>query len=90
MSDMSSPNHALDSPVSDDYSTVSAGVLDTNSISGIAGGDVLTSNFKSNYQIQLILKIHKKEIIVYQLIINWKKRSNRSIESLFDFSSNEY
>jgi hypothetical protein len=74
MSDMSSPNHALDSPVSDDYSTVSAGVLDTNSISGIAGGDVLTSNFKSNYQIQLILKIHKKEIIVYQLIINWKKK----------------
>jgi hypothetical protein len=74
MSDMSSPNHALDSPVSDDYSTVSAGVLDTNSISGIAGGDVLTSNFKSNYQIQLILKIHKKEIIVYHLIINWKKK----------------
>lgn len=71
---MSSPNHALDSPVSDDYSTVSAGVLDTNSISGIAGGDVLTSNFKSNYQIQLILKIHKKEIIVYHLIINWKKK----------------
>jgi hypothetical protein len=51
MSDMSSPNHALDSPVSDDYSTVSTSVLDTNSIGGIAGGDGLPSNFKSNYQL---------------------------------------
>jgi hypothetical protein len=48
MSDMSSPNHALDSPVSDDYSTVSTSVLDTNSIGGIAGGDGLPSNFKNN------------------------------------------
>jgi hypothetical protein len=48
MSDMSSPNHALDSPMSDDYSTASTGVLDTNSLSGIVSGDVLTSHFKSN------------------------------------------
>ncbi len=46
---MSSPNHTLDSPVSDDYSTASTGVLDTNSISGIGSGDVLTSNLRSNY-----------------------------------------
>jgi hypothetical protein len=47
MSDMSSPNHTLDSPVSDDYSTASTGVLDTHSIGGV---DVLPSNFKSNYK----------------------------------------
>ncbi len=52
MSDMSSPNHALDSPVSDDYSTASAGVLDSHSITGIGSGDVITSNFKSNYKTQ--------------------------------------
>jgi hypothetical protein len=53
MSDMSSPNHALDSPVSDDYSTASTGgVLDTNSIGGTGSGDVLPSNFKSNYKIR--------------------------------------
>jgi hypothetical protein len=51
MSDMSSPNHALDSPVSDDYSTASTGVLDSHSLGGIGSGDVLTSNFKSNYKI---------------------------------------
>ncbi len=49
---MSSPNHALDSPVSDDYSTASAGVLDSHSITGISSGDVITSNFKSNYKTQ--------------------------------------
>jgi hypothetical protein len=48
MSDMSSPNHTLDSPISDDYSNLSTGILDTNSIGGIGGGDVLTSSFKSN------------------------------------------
>ena len=51
MSDMSSPNHTLDSPVSDDYSTASTGVLDSTSIGGINSADVLPSNFKSNYQI---------------------------------------
>jgi hypothetical protein len=58
MSDMSSPNHALDSPVSDDYSAVSAGILDTNSIGGIPGGDGLPSNFKSKSRIRLIVKIY--------------------------------
>ncbi|CAF1014308.1 unnamed protein product [Adineta steineri] len=48
MSDMSSPNHALDSPMSDDYSTASTSVLDTHSLSGIPSGDALTSNFKNN------------------------------------------
>lgn len=43
MSDISSPNHGLDSPTSDDYSTTSTSVLDSNSI--LADG--LTSNFKS-------------------------------------------
>jgi hypothetical protein len=47
MSDMSSPNHALDSPMSDDYSTASTGVLDTHSLSGNGSGDALTSHFKS-------------------------------------------
>ncbi|CAF3004104.1 unnamed protein product [Rotaria sp. Silwood2] len=48
MSDMSSPNHPLDSPMSDDYSSASTGVLDTNSLSGIGSGDTLTSQFKAN------------------------------------------
>ncbi len=47
MGDMSSPNHALDSPMSDDYSTASTGILDTNSLSGLGSGEILTSNFKS-------------------------------------------
>ena len=46
MSDMSSPNHGLDSPMSDDYSTTSTGVLDTHSLSGIGSGD---AHFKSKY-----------------------------------------
>ncbi|CAF0735212.1 unnamed protein product [Adineta ricciae] len=48
MSDMCSPNHALDSPMSDDYSTASTGVLDTNSLSGIGSADMLTANYKGN------------------------------------------
>ncbi len=44
---MSSPNHALDSPMSDDYSTASTGVLDAHSLSGTGSGDALTSHFKS-------------------------------------------
>jgi len=58
---MSSPNHALDSPVSDDYSTASAGVLDSNSIGGIGSGDVIASNFKSNYKTREIIKDLKKK-----------------------------
>lgn len=50
MSDLSSPNHGLDSPMSDDYSTASTGVLDTHSLSGIGSGDALTSHFKSKYE----------------------------------------
>ena len=46
MGDMCSPNHALDSPMSDDYSTASTGVLDTNSLSGIGSADMLTANYK--------------------------------------------
>lgn len=49
MSDMSSPTHPLDSPMSDDYSTASTGIPDTNSLSGIGSGDTLTSQFKSKY-----------------------------------------
>ena len=45
MTDLSSPNHGLDSPMSGDYSTASTDVLDTNSLSG----DGLTSNYKSNF-----------------------------------------
>ncbi|CAF4316699.1 unnamed protein product, partial [Rotaria magnacalcarata] len=49
MSDMSSPTHPLDSPMSDDYSSASTGIPDTNSLSGIGSGDTLTSQFKSKY-----------------------------------------
>lgn len=45
MTDLSSPNHGLDSPMSGDYSTASTDVLDTNSLSG----DALTSNYKSKF-----------------------------------------
>ncbi|CAM4909312.1 unnamed protein product [Rotaria socialis] len=51
MSDMSSPTHPLDSPMSDDYSTASTGILDTNSLSGIGSGDALASQFKTNSSI---------------------------------------
>lgn len=46
-SDMSSPIHPLDSPMSDDYSTASTGMPDMHSFSGMASGDTLTSQFKS-------------------------------------------
>ncbi|CAF1045593.1 unnamed protein product [Rotaria sp. Silwood1] len=48
ISDMSSPTHPLDSPMSDDYSNASAALLDTNSLGGIGGGDTLTSQYKTN------------------------------------------
>lgn len=70
MSDMSSPNHALDSPVSDDYSTASAGVLDSNSLGGINSADGLPSNFKSNCKVSMYLysyyqKSERKRKIIY-------------------------
>ena len=34
--------------MSDDYSTSLTGVLDTNSLGGVGGGDVLVTNLKSN------------------------------------------
>lgn len=56
---MSSPNHALDSPVSDDYSTVSTGVLDTHSIGGTGSADGLTANFKSKRFDLSIFSLHR-------------------------------
>lgn len=61
LSDMSSPNHTLDSPNSDEYSTASTGVPDTSSIGGIAGGDVLTTNFKSNHFKEVFIR--KKNVL---------------------------
>jgi len=79
---MSSPNHALDSPVSDDYSTASAGVLDSNSIGGIGSGDVIASNFKSNYKTQEIIKDLKKKFPEFLLFDIERDNSLNCIQGL--------
>lgn len=44
---MSSPHHPLDSPMSDDYSSASTGILDNNSLGGMSGAETLASTFHS-------------------------------------------